>query len=352
MKNISLNYRLLIIFLILLIGIIATDFVFVDLQKNRETRAMEKAITLCNKWFDIIKNEKAQRNIVGDSKSNVQNNFMIGDDYTPITTTLGSLKSKEISSNTDFAALMVRLIREAGIKKGDKVGVLCSASFPSLNVATLAALQVLHNKVVLISSIGASTFGANQPNATWIDIENWLIKKGGLKYKSILITRGASGDKGAGIYSEGTELLGEAIKRNKRQLFIPDNLTHSIETKEKILEENKIKLLINIGGNHAALGNCVHAVGLPNGLTEKLNLCEHKNRGIIQDMNAKGIPIINLLHIKELALRYGMDIAPGIEYSESLQLFGRVQKNKLVNIIVLLIGVASLFLLKKKKEES
>lgn len=310
---------------------------------------MEEASLLAQNWFDIVKLEKEKRGIISDAHSLVENNFLIGNDWSEITTTLGSLESKETSTNPDFAALTVRLLNEAGIAKGDTVGVILSGSFPSLSISVLAAIQIMELEAVIMSSLGASTFGANQPEATWIDIEKWLRSYGNLKYRSDIITLGAGQDNGHGLSEEGIALLKTAAIRNHIELYIPEDVEESIDYKTKIFQENNISLLINIGGNMASMGACSHSLSIPNGLHKHINTCTDTDRGIIARINEEGIPFIQFLNIKELATRFGIEVSPGIHYSKSTNLYSERKTDKVLTAIILFVGLAVLFLLLRDK---
>ena len=170
----------------------------------------------------------------------------------------------------------------------------------------MAALQVLNRKVVMISSLGASSYGANQPGALWLDMENWLIKKGGCKFSSNLITYGAEGDTAGGLSDEGKAAFDEALIRNGRRCYIPPTVDQSVKTKVDLLRQSDIGLLINIGGNQSALGYCSHAELIPNGLHKEIVTCSHKERGVISRISESGIPFIHLLNLKNLALKYAI----------------------------------------------
>jgi poly-gamma-glutamate system protein len=327
-KNLPSNIRLLVVFTVLLAVMLLVHFRLTRSIPLDKSGQMKRAVALACQWFEIIRMEKETRGIRSDALIRAPNQFMIGNDFTPLTTTLGSLNSKEISTNPDFAALMVRLLHEAGAETGDKAGLIISGSFPALAVSTLAAFQVMEMDVVMISSLGASTYGANQPGATWIDMENWLIQKGGLCYRSALVSAGAENDRGEGLMEEGLEMIRVAAERNGRDLYIPENLVRSIHHKTRILEEENIRVLVNIGGSQTALGGCVHASTLPNGLQRKMKFCRHTDRGIIQEINSRGIPVINLLNIRELSANYGIDPAPGQNYAESRYLYTRKEPNR------------------------
>jgi poly-gamma-glutamate system protein len=273
---------------------------------------------------------------------------MIGDEWTVITTSLGSLESKETSTNPDFSALTVRLLREASIKKGDRVGVTLSGSFPSLAISVLAALQTLEIDAVVVSSVGASTYGANQPEVTWIDMESNLRKRGGLKYNSKIISMGAQEDAGKDLSEEGYTSIKNAASRNGVDLYVPSSLKESMEKRIELFRKANISLLINIGGNQTSLGECAHSVMIPNGLHFKIDECKDENRGIIERMNEQGIPFINMLDIKDLASRYGIDISPNRKYSESTQLYSRTKTNRIAIGVIVFFCFIPIYILRKR----
>ncbi len=348
MNRLNLNIRLLIAFVVLLAGTAASVTFFRRQQPLPYRDTMEEAVALTEKMFGVIEQLKHERNIVSDAHSNVPYNFMIGDEWSDITTTLGSLDAKETSTNPDFAALTVRILHEAGISAGDKVGVILSGSFPSLAISALAALQTIEIEAVVMSSLGASTYGANQPGATWIDMETAL-RRNGLKFKSILVSAGAGGDTGEGLSPEGLAIIVNAANRNRVDLYIPENLQESVMRREAIFRKANISLLINIGGNETALGGCVHAVGIPNGLNHEMTHCTDPDRGLISRLNESGIPFINMLDIKDLASRYGIAVSPGTKYSESTNLYNTTTTNRAMLAIILAISLVPVFFLRRRQ---
>ena len=306
---------------------------------------MNSARELVIDFFNWIGTEKRNLGIQSDSGSGVLYHPLIGDDFTLFTTTNGSLNAKEIATNPDFAALAVRLIHESGIPPGSTVGVTLSGSFPSIALSVLAALQTLDMNVILMSSLGASSFGANQPGASWIDMENWLLRKGVLRYRSDVVTLGGENDTALGLMPEGKELLLQALEKNKYPLYTPESLKESIDFKKNYFLSGNTTLLINIGGNQASVGNCIHSAGLPTGLHKKLNTCSHSERGVLQELNAEGIPVIHFLNIKERAMKYGMDISPEGTYTASTGLFVVRKKNKPAIAVFLVLGLTLMALL-------
>lgn len=349
MRSLNLNIRLLIAFLVLLGGALGADTFYRKKRPLKQAEEMHAAAELAQNWFYQIRDLKEEKGVQSNASSNVANSFMIGDEWSEMTSSLGSLEAKEISTNPDFAALIVRFLHEAGLNHGDKVGLILSGSFPSLAISTLAALQSTGMEVIVMSSLGASTYGANQPEVTWIDMEKVLIRRGELKYKSLIVSMGADDDAGLGLFGEGPDIIKRAAQRNDIELYIPESLRESIEYRVEILSNENISLLINIGGNQASMGNCSHTLGIPNGLNTELTHCTHNERGVMSRINEEGVPVVNMLDMKDLASRYGIDGAPGIRYSDSTNLYSHTTSNKVAISIILFICLIPIWFLRKMR---
>ncbi len=136
---------------------------------------------------------RAAREAMGigvDLNLDPNNTGLIGMEYTDLTSTLGSLSAKRTSLNPQFAGLVLSLMRQAGAKRGDRVAISFSGSFPALNRAVLAACAELGLNPTIICSVGASAYGANIPGLTWLDMERILFEKGKIGYRSAFASIG------------------------------------------------------------------------------------------------------------------------------------------------------------------
>ena len=212
MKKATTDIKLLIAFVVLVVGTVIIITLLMSKQPVKGVKEMREAVELTKEWFTVIDNMKREKSIISDAHSNVPYNYLIGDEWSEITTSLGSLEAKETATNPDFAALIVKLVQDVGIEKGERVGVIFSGSFPSLAITVLAALQTMEIDAFVMSSLGSSTYGANQPAATWIDMEGRLIRDSGMQYSSALVTMGAEGDAGLDLEQEGIN----EIKNDKK----------------------------------------------------------------------------------------------------------------------------------------
>ena len=151
------------------------------------------AARVMQQGMEAVRLEKARVGLAPDPDDDPRGSGMIGERMTDLTTTVGSLPSKRTSTRPEFAAAAVEMLVEAGAREGDRVAVSFSGSFPALNVAVLSAVKALGLRPVVISSVGASMYGANQPGMTWLDMEAVLARDGILPYRSAACSRSSAG---------------------------------------------------------------------------------------------------------------------------------------------------------------
>ncbi len=312
LRRLNRNHRLALLALTSLLALFCARRYAVEEQERTDAPVMRRAEDLAARWFGLVADGKIRNQIPAEVSPAIPHAGMLGAGWSEITTTLGSLEAKRTAANPRFAALMVRLLHDAGVDSTQTVGVTLTGSFPSLGVCTLAALQTIGARVVVVTSLGSSSYGANQPGATWLDMEEWLLRFGGLRYRTMLLTPGAEGDSGAGMPEEGIPLLKQTAARYGRILVFPSSYPDAIHRKMELFTRNGITLLVNVGGSQTSLGTCRHAATLPNGFHRDLSPCADTGRGIIERLAAQGVPFVHLLHVKSLAARYGLPLSPGI----------------------------------------
>lgn len=263
---------------------------------------------------NCLKEFRMENGVFIDEINDPNHTTIIGQEYSLITTDQGDLESKLSATNPNFAAVMVQLLKEAGLNENDKVAVAFSGSFPGLNISVLAAVQILRLKPVIITSVGASNFGANDPYFTWLDMESILYKSNIFHNKSVAASTGGGHDVGRGLSPEGRELIVKAIERNDVEFIKENHLENSIarrmEIYEKFSQGQPIKAFINVGGGIASLGNTINGQLIPSGLTERLPMNNFPLHGVMIEMSQKGIPIIHILNINQLLTKYGLPANP------------------------------------------
>jgi poly-gamma-glutamate system protein len=103
---------------------------------------------------------------------------LVGPEMGELFTTLGQVEAKRTTLVPDMAGLMVHLLREAGVGRGDTVAVGASGSFPALMVATVVAVEALRAHPQVVLSLGASSFGATRPDFHLLHLYLLLRRRG------------------------------------------------------------------------------------------------------------------------------------------------------------------------------
>ncbi len=249
-----------------------------------------------------------------DRAADVNGTGLIGVESSGLTTSLGDLEAKRTSANPDFAALLVRLFREAGAKRGDVVAVGASSSFPALVLATLAACRALELEPVVISSLGASQWGANDPAFSWLDMAGAVTEAGVFDARPAAVTLGGDGDVGLDMRDESRTKLRAGVRALGRPLIEESDLTADVARRLDAYDAGargrRIAVLVNIGGNLANLGADPGVLRLEPGLSSPTAAAAAGRGGVIQAMASRGLPVIHLLHVAGLCRRYGLPWDP------------------------------------------
>ncbi len=284
-------------------------------QKSPHYDQKIKAAELAKSAQDIIKKELSNRGYVIDVQNDPNMSGMIGPQYSLITTDRGYIRDKLISTNPNNAAVIVDLLNRADVEPGDKIAVTFTGAFPAMNVAVMAACKVMGLKPVIITSIGASTWGANWEEFTWLDMESALVESGIWDYKSVAASLGGGNDGGRGLSPQGRELLEQAIARNNVEFIssidendLSGSLEANIEKRIEIFDEaagsDEYKAVVNVGGGLAAVGSSQNGKLMLPGYNAHLWDREMPARGAINILAERRLPVIHLLQIDDFAHKY------------------------------------------------
>ncbi|MCE1158120.1 MAG: poly-gamma-glutamate system protein [Spirochaetia bacterium] len=241
---------------------------------------------------------------------------VIGEEYNFLTTTLGSLSAKKSAENPAWASTLVRELWRFGLKKGDLLALGMSGSFPGLNIALISAAQALELEVLAVSSVTASSYGANQEGFTWPEMEYLLDRVGLLSSVSLGVSLGGSDDAGIDLQPEGRQSA-ERIARNSSaalgaRLIGTKGFRESVEERLALYKSGaknrRISLYVNIGGTQASMGEGGAVLELSSGFIAPRSFDLGADRGVMARMMEEGVPVLSLLNVKDLGLRWGIPI--------------------------------------------
>jgi poly-gamma-glutamate system protein len=307
-----------------------------------------------------IRDCRESRGIPLDPAADPNRTGLIGFETSPITTSSGRLEAKRTTTNPNFAGLVVSLLDEAGVRRGDAVAVGASGSFPALIVATFSAAKVMGLEPVVISSLGASEFGANIPGFNWTDMEDCLRAVGVLDFRPIARAIGGDEDVGRDMSPEGRALLESRIRVGGVPFLEESDLERNVASRMELYRKNTgskpIKAFVNIGGSWANMGTNAEVLKLRPGLADIVFIPPPGERGVLQAMAAEKIPVIHLLNIKGLCERYGLPWDPrplpgpgeGRIFREAA---ARSWPSAALTIVYVLAMIAIIFLMRRRFPE-
>jgi poly-gamma-glutamate system protein len=269
--------------------------------------ARVRAAELMARSLASIKALRIDKRLAIDPAVDPNGTGIIGDEFSPLTTSLGEVDAKRTSANPAFAAAVVGYLRAAGIGPGDVMAVGGSGSFPGLLLATLCAARALDAQPLVIYSVGASMYGANLPGFTFADMLDRLRRDGVLPYRLVAISPGGAEDAGTGVLfdEEGHTLIDETRRIGIRQVQ-GDTLAARIAARLRIYDEaaagRPIRCFVNTGGAAASWGNTEASLTVPNGLVRRWPLVPTSpTRGLVFEFAERHVAVVHLLFVRGLA---------------------------------------------------
>jgi poly-gamma-glutamate system protein len=264
--------------------------------------------------IEHLKEERFGNEEVIDNINDPNETGVIGQQFTEITSGRGSLPINLSTTNPNFAAAVVQLFKDAGLKKGDKVAMSFTGSFPAVNIAICAAVDVLEIQPILIMSITSSSWGANDPEFTWLDMQHSLFEKGLVSFMPVACSIGGNEDVGMTLSQESRRLAEVAIERNKIPYINEGGLKENVAKRMEIfraISAKHIKLYVNAGEGIASFGSSKNATAIPTGLSKSIKVKNiPDNKGTLYQMVLEGVPVLNFLNQRRILNKYELPIDP------------------------------------------
>jgi len=317
-----------------------------------DTLASAQAAMKMQQAVEVVRAGFLSRGLRFDDAVDPNHTGLVGDEYTGLTTTLGNLEAKRTTTNPAMAGMMAQLLKEAGVKKGDTVAVGCSGSFPSMAIATLAASEALGVTPLMIASLGSSSYGATRTEMTLLDILTMLDSAGVFNRVPEAVSLGGADDVGNEFESEVRMALVEKIKRSGIPFLFEPDLQQNVARRLRLYfganGSRRIAAFVNIGGNFADLGTSPLILKLEPGINRTVEIPHAKEtHGVVFAMANRHIPLVHVLNIKGLVLKYGIpwDPVPLPEVEGAVQAHVRIGVTSPAGLIIVLYVAALVLIL-------
>ena len=278
-----------------------------------------KAANLMKESMVELKNVRMEAGVFIDDENDPNETGLVGSPFSLITTDEGDLDAKLTTLDPNFSAGMVELMLQMSLQEGDTVAILLTGSMPGANIAVLTAASAMGLIPMVITSVGASQWGANHADFTWLDMESILFNKGLINSRSVAASVGGRNDMGRLLSPAGREIIISNIENYNIPLIRKNRLAENIDERMKLFESfNKItnySAMINVGGGVASLGTSFNSKLLPAGIVNRSDVVNISIRdggieGVLAKFAKKNVPVLHVLNIKSLTEKLGMPFAP------------------------------------------
>ena len=273
-----------------------------------------QASRLAQQCFEAIRDERHAIGTEIPSRCDPAGSGLIGVWMSPVTSVYGNLASKQTSANPNFAAAIVRMLRDAGVRRGDTVAIGFSGSFPALNVCVLAATETMGVRPLVTTSMSASQWGANCPDLLWLDMEALLRREGLTDCRSLAASLGGQQDRAIGMSTEGVDRLREAMRTHGVPEIQEDSYERRVAKRMELYRqhalEEKIAAYINVGGSSVSVGTPQDKRAFSPGLSVEPLEAAPILESVMARFAEEGVPIIHLTDIRALARHFGLPWRP------------------------------------------
>lgn len=325
------KYRIIYIGSLITLMLLVLMFMSEREEKSDKYAQMYLVSEKSKEAFDSIKNLKEDLDL--DYSNHASG--MLGAELTGITTTLGSKESKGTVANPNFAAVVYSYLDMLALKKGDKIALNLSSSFPALNIETIIVVEAMGYEPIIISSLGSSTYGATDTELTYLDMEYHLYESGIIKHKSILYTLGGDYDTGSNMNPEDIKTINERLMEKGYNLYIEADYEKNLEHRMTIYNESKA--LINVGGNRMSQTDADIGYFDKYGYLSSSKVYNYDNAGLIGRFLSNKKDVVHLLNVKNIAIDYNMPIDPDfdIEIARGGVYYKKKYKKEILFLIIM-----------------
>ena len=258
--------------------------------------------------------EKDARGLTPSAQADPNRTGMIGQEYTPITTTIGELPAKRTATNPDFAAALVRQMASLQLARGTPVVIVVSGSFVGGDVAAIAATETLGLRPIVIASLSASMWGANEPEFNLIDMLSTLRERNVIRTRAVAAVLGGGGAIGGRMDPDGVAALRRSAARDGVPIIEARPVATLIDALLARITaaagDTGPGAVINAGGALIGLGSCRESYEWPPGLTRRAPTCSDGTPGLAMQLAADGLPVLHIINMRRLALEWGLPFDP------------------------------------------
>ncbi len=277
-------------------------------NRSRRARYYEEkrsAVELTQRALRELAGQRERRAVPIDTINDPNRTGLIGQQFTPLVFGRSDLSDALTTTNPNFAAALVEMLHEAGLKRGDAVGFSWDGSYPAVNASLLAAAEVMGLEPRIVTAMSAGSWGANIPGLTWLEMERLLAEKGLFRYRSAKATAGGTDDAGQALSPDARLLLAAVAESCRVPLVVPASFAAAESA--RLATFAGVKALVSVGWVMADLGGPL--VRMPSRvMTAPWSRAD--SGGVVAALLRRRVPVVRIGNPTRVAGDYGLPIAP------------------------------------------
>ena len=178
-------------------------------------------------------------------------------------------------------------------------------------MATLCAATELELDVDVIASFGSSMYGATRLELNVCRILRILRENGVIDYELLAVSPGGNNDYGeSALWPDSRDTIAALAAEEGVEYIDYNDIEKSIARRLELFGED-VDCFVNVGGASANSGTSAYTLDFPNGLvTDPPRIPTTANRGLMYEYAARGIPVINMLNVRQMAADNGLPYDP------------------------------------------
>ena len=248
---------------------------------------------------------REQRGVPVDTVNDPNRTGLIGQQFTPLVYGRTDLSDALTTTNPNFAAALVEMLHEAGLKKGDAVGFSWDGTFPAVNAGLLSAARVMELEPRIVTAMSAGSWGANVPGLDWLELERALYERGVFKARTSMATLGGADDAGQALSPDARMMLAAVAESCRVPLVVPATLR--VAESSRLREFAGVKALVSVGWVTADLGGPL--VRAPSKVLFR-PWSRADSSGVLAALLSRHVPVIRIGNPTAVAHDYGLPVAP------------------------------------------
>ncbi len=292
------------------VALLALALYWVETRTARQVRSrgFEVKLAAARVARAALAEVKALRDSLGlpiDSINDPNATGLVGLQFSPVTHSRSDLSDALTTANPNFAAAVVEMLLEAGARPGDTIGISWDGTWPALNIAVLAAAGAMRLQPVVVTTLSAGMWGANQPGMLWPDIEQMLVRSGVTEVRTTLAFVGGDDDDGRGLSPEGRDLLTDAAAQAGMSVVTPESLAAGTAARLQAL--GRVKAAVCVGRAAVHLGD--RQSPAPSRVLRG-RADARLAGGLVRALLERGTAVVHIANPRRVAAAWRLPIAP------------------------------------------